>query len=329
MRLADLGEREIIRRIARLLSSADNTLGIGDDCAAIDFGNDYLLITTDMINAETHVPKEMTPWQIGWFSIAVNLSDLAAKGGSPSGVVLSLGLPKTVDKDFLEELIKGANSCATAYGTTVVGGDTKETRFITITGTAVGTVSKQEFMSRIGAKTGDIVAVTEDLGKAAAGYYALKHDLKEKERLAQALMEPTPRFSEGKLLAKTGAVTSCMDISDGLAASLYQLQESSNKGFEIDFQNIPVSQEVLQVKKYADIDVSDFLLYFGGDYELLLTISPSRFQEAQEKLEKNNVSLTSIGRVIDEQKIFIKTKEEKRILPNKGYEHFTESSINF
>lgn len=329
MKLTDLGEREIIKRIAPLLSTAENTLEIGDDCAVIDLGKNLLLITTDMVNAETHLPEEITPWQIGWFSIAVNLSDIAAKGGTPYGLVLALGLPRSLDEDFIKELVEGANSCATTYDTAIVGGDTKETRFITITGTAVGIVPKGEFMSRVGAKVGDLVAVTGNLGKAAAGYYALKHDIKGKKELAQGLMEPTPRLPEGRVLASTGAVTSCMDISDGLSSSLYQLQEANNVGFEIDFSNIPISEEISELRSHVDVDVPDFALHFGGDYELLLTLTPSRFKDAQDVLEKSGGSLTCIGRVIDGEKIYLTSQEGKQILPNKGYEHFTDKTIRF
>ena len=93
-KLSDLGERRVIRLISNILSKGDEIVGIGDDCAALEFGEEYLLVSTDMIYKKTHVPEIMTPWQIGWFVVAINLSDIAAKGGKPLGLVLSLGLPR-------------------------------------------------------------------------------------------------------------------------------------------------------------------------------------------------------------------------------------------
>ena len=152
----------------------------------------------------------MTPYQMGWFLVAINLSDIAAKGGDPLGLVLSYGLPKKTSEPFLRQLTKGADDCAVTFGTTIVGGDTKETTEITLCGTAFGSVKKAEFMSRIGAHPGDVVAVTGTLGKAGAGYYALKQKSNEK-KLSKALLEPLPRLKEGRLLAQQ----QCGDVIDG------------------------------------------------------------------------------------------------------------------
>ena len=110
--LSDLGERKAIKLISKIISKGDIEVGIGDDCAAINMGKEYLLITTDMITKKTHMPKEMTPFQIGWFIVAINLSDIASKGGTPLGLVLSFGLPKKTSDAFLKDLTKGADACA-------------------------------------------------------------------------------------------------------------------------------------------------------------------------------------------------------------------------
>jgi len=318
-KLSDLGERQAIRLISKILSEGDVAVGIGDDCAALDFGDEYLLVSTDMITEKTHIPDVMTPWQIGWFIIAINLSDIAAKGGQPLGLVLSLGLPKNTTESFLKELMKGANDCATKYGTTIIGGDTKENSQITICGTAFGTVRKDEFMSRKGAKPGDIVAVTGTLGKAGAGYFALQHNLKGK--ILKDILEPQPKIKEGRTLAKQKTVTSCMDISDGLSSSLYQLQELNKVGFEIKKDCIPLSPSLFDLaEKHTEIDVHEYALHFGGEYELLLTIPPDAFEQAREKL-------TAIGTVTKEQDIALIDGASKTILKNKGYEHFKDSDF--
>jgi len=318
-KLSDLGERQAIHLISKILSEGDIAIGIGDDCAALEFGDDYLLVSTDMITEKTHIPDVMTPWQIGWFIVAINLSDIAAKGGQPLGLVLSLGLTKDTTELFLKELTKGANDCSTKYGTTIVGGDTKENSQITICGTAFGNVRKDEFMRRKGAKPGDVVAVTGTLGKAGAGYFALQHGMKDNS--LKDILEPRPKIKEGRMLAKQKIVTSCMDISDGLSSSLYQLQELNKVGFEIKKDLIPVSPSLLDLaKKHTEMDIYKHVLHFGGDYELLLTMPPDTFEQVREKL-------TVIGTVTKEQDITLIDGRSKNIIKNKGYEHFKDSDF--
>jgi thiamine-monophosphate kinase len=320
--LSDLGERTAIQRIAAALTKGPNSSGIGDDCAAIDMGKDYLLVTTDMMYRRTHIPAQMTPYQIGWFLVAINLSDIGAKGGVPLGLVLSFGLPKKTTELFLKELAKGADACAVSFGTIIVGGDTKETDEITLCGTAFGTVAKDEFMSRTGARPGDVVAVTGTLGKAGAGYYALKHHIFEK-KLSKALLGSVPKLKEGRLLAQQHSVTSSMDLSDGLSASLYQLQELNTVGFEIKKNALPLASELSALcRKKHDIDPYSVALHFGGDYELLVTIPQNRFEQTKKMLKKNGADLTAIGMVTKKKDVVLLDGENKRVLENKGYEHF-------
>jgi thiamine-monophosphate kinase len=326
-RLADLGERAAIRRISAILTKGVKQRGIGDDCAAIDIGKEYLLVTTDMMVQRTHIPKQMTPYQMGWFLVAMNLSDIAAKGGVPLGVVCSFGLPKKTSELFLKELTKGADACAVDFGTTIVGGDTKETAEVTLCGTAFGTVKKNEFMPRIGARPGDVIAVTGTLGKAGAGYYALRYQRMQK-KLSKALLEPLPRLMEGQLLAQQHSVTSSMDLSDGLSASLYQLQELSAIGFEIQKNALPLALGLRELFcKNHRIDPYSVALHFGGDYELLVTIPPERFEKTKKILKKRGRNLAMIGTVTQKTDIILIDDEGKRSLENKGYEHFKKHTF--
>jgi thiamine-monophosphate kinase len=321
-KLSDLGERKAIQIISSILSPGDSPVGLGDDCAVIDLGKDYLLVTTDMLFEKTHIPPGMSAYQIGWFLCAINLSDIAAKGGIPLGLVVSLGLPKKTSESFLRELTKGLDACATTYGTTIVGGDTKETQEITLSGTAFGRVNKDEFMPRKGAKPGDVVAVTGSLGKAGAGYYALQHKITDK-KITQSLFEPIPRLKEGRVLARSHCVGSCMDLSDGLSTSLYQLQEINGVGFEIDRQIIPVASELMTLKKkIKTLDAEKIALHFGGDYELLVTIPQDVFEKTQKIVKKQGVCLHPIGTVTRTKKIILRNGEKQVVLENKGYEHF-------
>lgn len=322
VKLSDLGERKAIQLISKVLTQGEIAVEIGDDCAALELDDNYLLISTDMISENTHIPKIMTPWQIGWFIVAINLSDIAAKGGKPLGLVLSLGLPRDKTVDFLKELTRGANKCATKYNTSIIGGDTKENPVITLCGTAFGIVEKNNFMGRKGSKPGDIVAVTGSLGGAGAGQFAIQHNI-EDDKIVKKLLEPTPKIREGHILSNCGAVTSCMDISDGLSSSLYQLADLNNIGFEIIKEKIPISSFLLnQAEKNTHLDVDCYSLHFGGDYELLLTISPSKFEETKKTILKNGGNLTEIGVVTKDKKIQISEEGKIKTLQNKGYEHF-------
>ena len=320
--LKQLGERKAIQIISKIVTKGNEEIGIGDDCAAFDLGNEYLLISTDMITEENHISKKMKPKQIGWFITAINLSDIAAKGGKPLGLVLSLGLPSNTSDSFIIDLMKGADLCAKKYNTSIVGGDTKENSNITISATIIGTVNKNEFMSRKGAKVGDILAVTGTLGDAGLGYYLLNKKVLNNKKI-KSLFEPNPRIMEGLTLSKLKVINSCMDISDGLSSSLYQLLEINDVGFEINKDKIPLSNEFIRYVKNKKIkNIYDYGLHFGGDYELLFTISPNNFKILQESIKNTGIKITQIGKVIKEKEIFIIENNSKSIMPNNGYEHF-------
>jgi len=320
-KLSEIGERKAIELIFNFLSKKNGVFDIGDDCAVINFGGKYLLISTDIITKKTHIHKNMNPWQIGWFAVAINLSDLAAKGGLPLGLVLSLGLPRNTSENFLIDLIKGANSCAVKYGTVIIGGDTKENDNITICGTILGQVDKNKFMGRKGAKSGDVVAITGTLGKAAVGYISLEEGIINRE-LIKGLFEPKPRLNEGQILSNLKMINSCMDISDGLSSSLYQLKELNNIGFDIYLDKIPFSQNLINYANQKGFDFNKYGLHYGGDYELLMTISPDKFENVKKIMAKHGTCITSIGKVIQDDKIYLIGDNSKKILRNKGFEHF-------
>lgn len=292
-----------------------------DDCAAIEFKDDYLLLTTDMISGQAHLPENATPWQIGWHVIAVNLSDIAAMGGEPFGLVMALGLPQDYEVESLKKIVEGMNSCALKFNSSILGGDTKEAEAITISGCALGRVKKSDIMLRKGCKPKDIVAVSGELGRAAAGYYSAKNIFNEEKGLKN-LLEVQPRVNEGMALAKTGLVTACMDISDGLASSIYQLSQINGLGFKLVFDQIPVSIDANIVSEKLQIPIEELALYFGGDYELLVTIDGSGIDEAQKALSKYGTKLTPIGEVVKEKKNILIKDGVSTFLENRGYEHF-------
>ena len=292
MKLEEIGERKIVERLLKRFSIPF------DDCAFIEINDDYFVLTTDMVYEKTHFPENSSPYYMGWYSIAVNLSDIAAKGAEPVAFLLSLAMPRKMELNFLEELIRGMEDCARNFGGKILGGDTKEADKILISVTAIGRVKKDEVMLRKGAKIGENVYVTGELGKGAFIF----SDEKEKILLVK------PRIMEGRVLAKSKKVSCCMDISDGLASSLYQLMKVNNVGFEIYKDRLPV----------ADIakNVED-AIYIGGDYELLFTMLPK-----YEKIIGRKIDIKKIGRVIEEKAIYLLSEGKRKKIRNIGYEHF-------
>ena len=274
-KLSEMGEKEAVRRILAEIAEKEssNALGPGDDAAAVDMGFIYLVATTDLISQSTHVLPGMTDWQIGWTVAAVNFSDVAAMGAKPIGLLVSMGLPKEMPSEKLDEIIRGILDCCECAGGEMLGGDTKESPELSLSGTALGTVTKKGILLRKGAKKDDLLAVTGSLGLAAAGYYSIKNSLGMK-RAEKTLLEPKPRVKEGMALSASGVVTSCMDISDGLASSIYTLGDASKVSFEVDYAAIPVDKEVIDVAGKVDVSPEELVLYYGGDYQLLFTLKP-------------------------------------------------------
>lgn len=318
MKVNELSERALIAHIAkRLAKPAENVIiGAGeDDCAVLDIdGENYLLATTDMLHRKTDFPEQMSGWQIGWMSVAVNLSDLASKGARPLGILMAMGIPQDEELGFIEDMVRGMDDCASRYNTRIIGGDTDSHEELTMAGTALGLVKKELLIRRRGASTGDLVCVTGHLGTAGAALLAMEKNIPVDEEIMKALFEPLPRINEGMALADAKAVTSMMDVSDGLALSLHDLSKASDVGFKIYENKLPVLPEVKGLLKGEEL--LEAVVYTGGDFELLFTVAPDKIERA-----KKACPLTIIGEVINEG-VFIERAGRVEELKARGYEHF-------
>ncbi len=301
------GERDLIKRISEILGGVEN-----DDCAVIDAGDRYLVATTDMLHRQTDFPDIMNPWQMGWMSVAVNLSDIAAMGAEPSGILIAAGLPPEADLYFIDELFSGFADCAGYYGTKVLGGDTDSHQELTITGCALGFVEKDLVLRRRGAGPGDILCTTGVLGGAGAGLWAWHHRLSDSEFIIK-LLEPEPRLREGRALAQSRAVTAMMDNSDGLALSLSDLSEVSRVGFVVYEDRLPIIPGLEEMVGHEE--AVSIVMSAGGDFELVFTVRPEMLEAARKACE-----LTVIGTVVDEG-IWAESHGERRRIEPKGYEH--------
>jgi len=304
----NIGERQLIRRISEILGGIVN-----EDCAVLDAGDQYLVATTDMLHAKSDFPEVMTPWQIGWMTVAVNLSDIAAMGGRPAGVLIAAGIPQDTDLYFIDELFSGFGECADIYETQVLGGDLDSTDELTLTGCAFGFVEKDMILRRSGAKPGDLLCTTGSLGAAGAGLLAWKQgDLKN--NFIENLLEPQPRLKEGRALALSRSVTAMMDNSDGLALSLFDLAEVSKVGFVVQEEALPIAECIEDLVGHQE--AVNLVLSAGGDFELVFTVRPEKIDEARKACD-----LTVIGSVVEEG-IWIEAGGQKKKLEPKGYEHF-------
>ncbi len=209
-------------------------LGIGDDCAALSTdGADYLLWTVDTLVEGVHFDLSYTRLsQLGWKALAVNLSDIAAMGGEPRYALLSLEWPPERDPGLALELADGLAQAGREYGVAVIGGDTGASPGrLAVTITLTGAVPARQLLKRAGARAGDLIYVTDDLGEAAAGLAVLKKrpelDAELKAALAAAHLTPRPHLKAGRLLATEGLATAVIDTSDGVASDLYHICRAS------------------------------------------------------------------------------------------------------
>ncbi|MGB3943627.1 MAG: thiamine-phosphate kinase [Methanothrix sp.] len=317
-RCSDLGERELVRRITKILGIWER-----DDCAMVEDGDRYLVWTTDILHRRADFPEMATPRQIGWMAVAVNLSDVAAMGAVPLGLLIAAGIPPETEVAFVEEIFRGMKDCAGRYATRVLGGDLDSIDELTLSGTALGSVERDLILRRRGARPGDLLCTTGTLGSAGAGLRVALEAEGRGERavedtdlqpLTRRLLEPSPRVEEGRALALSGAVTSMMDNSDGLALSLFDLAEAGGVGFLVQEEDIPIDPLVWEVAEDGD-DALHLALYSGGDFELLFTLNPERIDDAARVCD-----LTVIGTVTGEG-IRLQSAGGTFHLKPRGYEH--------
>lgn len=284
--VSDIGERSLVKFLAGIFNSGCNPdifIGSGsDDCAVIDVSEtEYMVVTTDMLHRKTDFPLQMTPWQIGWMSAAVNFSDVASMGARPVGFLSSMGFSADTELSFVEEISRGMDDCARFCGTSVIGGDIDTHDELTINGTALGMVEKSRLLTRKGAKPGDKVCVTGFTGSAGAALHAVMNGIDIPKNLLDRLFTPVPRVNEALKLAGSGGVTCMMDTSDGLAMSLHDLADLNGVGFRIMEDALPIQSEIEEYITRDQDDLADFALYTGGDFELLFTVSPEMMDVVQ------------------------------------------------
>jgi len=325
----DIGERKIIEIIANHLEAMPNLpIPFGDDVSAVNLDQKQVaVLKTDMLVGKTDVPKNMSLWQAARKAIVMNISDFASKGVQPKAALVSLGLPRGYLRKDIEEIARGLNAGAREYGAFIIGGDTGESSDLVISVSLFGTSEKKSLMLRSGAKPGDILAVTGFFGKSAAGLRLLVNDCSASAHLRDVLLSsvcmPNARLKEGLALSKSRGVSSSIDSSDGLAWSLHEIGKMSGVGFILG--SVPVADEVKRFAEFNSLDPMELALYGGEEYELLVTVKPKAWPDAETAVEAVGGSLLPIGKVTRDKEILLDFNGKKRAIEARGWEHFKSS----
>lgn len=322
------GESALIERIAQrvgqmpLPEAARLVQGIGDDTAVLQVGEQTLLWTADMLVEGVHFRLDWTDAaSLGWKSLAVNLSDLAAMGGTPVGALLSMALPPERTGAWLDAFVDGFAECARTYGAALLGGDTNRAEQTVIDVSVLGVLQGQSVL-RSGARAGDWLLVSGALGGSRAGLHALMAGKTAAIDLTPHF-RPVPRLQVGALARALGA-SAMIDLSDGLAADLPKLLRASGVGAVVYAGRIPVHPVAAQWAQMQRVDPIAFVIAGGEDYELLMAAPPAVAQELLERIPAEiGVPLTQIGAVLETPELWLDresgTRESFEIV---GWDHF-------
>jgi thiamine-monophosphate kinase len=303
--------------------------GIGDDAAVIrpNQEGELWLITTDMLVERIDFYRDWTtPRQLGRKSISVNLSDLAAMGARPRFFTVSLAIPAGISERWILEFYDGLTGKGKSLGAQLIGGDfSRSERDIVVSISAIGESLNRKVLYRTGGGPGDLLYVTGNLGRSAAGLKLLQRghpDSKSRPRKAalQAFRDPEPRCEAGLCLAQSGLVSCMMDLSDGLSRDLPRLCVASDVGAEIRVSGLPVFQESAR----WGFDPVELALHGGEDYELLFAVPSSNCGLLQRTYPAELPPITRIGEMsADVGKVWItgQNGSRRRLLPH-GYDHF-------
>lgn len=309
--------------------------GVGDDAAVISNGDDFSLISTDMLLEGIHFDLAYTPLKhLGYKCIVVNLSDIYAMNGIPKQVTVSIAISNRFSVESLEELYSGIKAACDFYKVDLVGGDTtSSTKGLVISVTAIGQVSAENISYRHGARPGDLICVSGDLGAAYLGLQLLEREksiwiehpgvqpkLEDQQYVIGRQLKPEARRDMVEQFRKAKLVpTSMIDISDGLASELFHICKQSNVGALIEESGVPIHNEAQLLALEFNLDPITCALSGGEDYELLFTVDP-----ADEEKVKYMADIYIMGEITESSEgIKLKSKGGKiHTLQAQGWKHF-------
>ena len=312
MKIKDIGEFGLIDLITKKPKNKDVIVGIGDDAAVIKTKGLQVLTTDCLVEGDHFTRGWFTPLQIGMKAIEINVSDVAAMGGFPQYVLISLGLPQDLDVDFVKKMYQGMWKSCKKYDMEIIGGNMTHSDQIFISITMVGNVENKNLSLRNGAKSGDLIYVSGPLGYGRAGLRLFQKKINGFNKVKKRYLEPKARLDYAHQV--NSFVNSMIDISDGLAPEVRHICDQSKCGAVIYKDKIPIDDDVRQVAKVIGEDKYDYALYGGEDFELVFTVSKNN-------MDKINGFL--VGEIIKDKTVKIRTGNNKRIITKEGYDHFS------
>jgi len=335
MKVSEIGEFGLIDLLAEMANRAQGKqkgagqqliIGIGDDTAAWHGDTSIQLATVDSLIQDTHFSLDTASWEeVGWKSLAVNLSDIAAMGGLPRYALVSLALPYDTEVENITALYQGMIELARQFDVAIIGGNISSATRLAVHVTVLGTAGRQErqILTRSTARLGDRLAVTGYLGAAAAGLEMLNKNLSfDTETTAffrKAFLKPYPRIAEGQLLVEHG-VQAAIDISDGLIADLGHVCQASQVSTRIQVNRVPVA---LPVKAHFGDRALELALAGGEDYELLFTGSSELIDSIRAAA---SCPITVVGEILADKAgevNLVDSNGEPVSLPSAGWDHFS------
>jgi thiamine-monophosphate kinase len=310
-----MNEFELIACLTKSLPANETVVaGAGDDCAVLDLGvpDKLILFKTDAVVGGVHFTSTTPPEKIGRKALARCLSDIAAMAGTPTAALVTLALPKDFDTDFVAKIYDGLNALAEKYGVAIVGGETTTNpERILISISLIGSVPRGKQILRSGAKVGDAIFVTGELGAS----------------LAEKHLEFEPRLAEARWLAEYFAIHSMIDLSDGLAGDLQHVLKGSSVGTALLKTAIPVSRTAKLNARGSSTAKPAFAaaLTDGEDFELLFTIASKHAVRLADAWKKRfpQLKLSCIGKIVAGEGILIRDQSGSHKLNISGYTHFT------
>lgn len=338
--ISSLGEFGLISRIAAgsaPFHQAGTLTGIGDDAAVLAFpAGDQVLVSTDLLAEGVHFDLAYTPLHLlGYKAVTVNLSDIAAMNGIPAQVVVGLGISNRFSVEAVDELYRGIRQACEDYHVDLVGGDTASSRAgLVLSVTAIGSAKPEHIVRRKGARKGDLICVSGDLGAAYMGLQLLSREKKvwetdpdmqpefreEYQYLIQRQLKAEARTDLIHAMAGAGILpTSMIDISDGLASELLHLSSTNGLGMHIFEEKLPVENSTRLAASEFGLSPLTCALNGGEDYELLFTISQSDYEKV---LQLDDVSIIGVVKEADSGNRVILRSGDAVELKAQGWVHF-------
>lgn len=329
----NLGEFDLIDRLIRGEKTAADGLvcGGGDDCAIIaGRGDNDWLVTTDALVESVHFRRAWCDMHLlGRKALSVNASDIAAMGGIPKFYLVAIGLPDDMSAEDAIHIYDGMKECACEHGMILVGGDTVASKSgLLLSVTAIGEVLHGRALLRNGARPGDAIYVTGNLGGAALGFHLLERDVVNSKAapFIQKFLNPSAKVEKGKLISEIGMATSMIDLSDGLISDMGHIADASGVGFEIAADEVPVDENISILAREIGKDPVQLALTGGEDYELMFTVREKDIDAFERKCSGSSCAsdFRKIGVVLEDRNVrVVKDASGREIdVPLAGFDHF-------